>query len=78
MPTVLRVGPYRCFFYTGDREEPKHVHVERDDHVAKFWLNPVVMEKTGGLGRADIGRILEIVEAHQEELMEAWNEHLQG
>lgn len=31
MPTVLRSGPYRFFFYAGDRDEPPHVHIERDD-----------------------------------------------
>ncbi len=36
MPTVLKEGPYRLFFYAGDRDEPPHVHVERDDNVAKF------------------------------------------
>ena len=36
MPTVLRVGPYRFFFYASDRDEPIHVHVERDDKVAKY------------------------------------------
>jgi len=36
MPTILRVGPYRFFFYSADGEEPPHVHVERDDSVAKF------------------------------------------
>ena len=25
MPTVLRVCPYRFFFYAGDRDEPPHV-----------------------------------------------------
>ena len=40
MPTILREGPYRFFFYASDREEPPHVHVERDDRVAKFWLDP--------------------------------------
>ena len=39
VPTVLRVGPYRCFFFAGDRMEPPHVHVERDDHRAKLWLD---------------------------------------
>jgi hypothetical protein len=34
MPTVLRLGPYRFFFYAGDGEEPLHVHVERDDSEA--------------------------------------------
>lgn len=33
MPTVLRVGPYRFFFYAGDRNEPQHIHVERDDKI---------------------------------------------
>ena len=41
MPTILRDGPYRCFFYSGEGREPPHVHVERDDAVAKFWLHPV-------------------------------------
>ena len=48
MPTVLRVGPYRFFFYTEDRDEPPHVHVERDDRVATFWLDPVRLERSGG------------------------------
>ncbi len=26
MPTALRSGPYRLFFYSGDRHEPLHVH----------------------------------------------------
>jgi uncharacterized protein DUF4160 len=41
MPTVLRFPSYRFFFYAGDREEPPHVHVEREDRLAKFWLEPV-------------------------------------
>jgi len=45
MPTVLRVGPYRFFFYAGDRDEPPHVHVERNDKVAKFWLDPIRLHK---------------------------------
>jgi hypothetical protein len=40
MPTVLRLGPYRFFFYAGDGVEPPHVHVERDDNTAKFRLDP--------------------------------------
>ena len=46
MPTVLRVGPYRFFFYASDRREPPHIHVERDDKVAKFWLQPVRLERS--------------------------------
>ena len=31
MPTILRVGPNRFFFYASDRAEPVHVHVEGGD-----------------------------------------------
>ena len=38
MPTVLRVGAYRLFFYASDRNEPQHIHVEREDIGQKaFW-----------------------------------------
>ena len=34
MPTVYKSGHYRFFFYAGDRNEPYHIHVERDDKLA--------------------------------------------
>jgi hypothetical protein len=43
MPTVLRIGPYRLFFVSLDYDEPPHVHVKRDNMVAKFWLEPVAL-----------------------------------
>ena len=39
MPTILKKGPYRFFFYAGDKDEPRHVHVERDDKIANFGLS---------------------------------------
>ncbi|WP_417738678.1 DUF4160 domain-containing protein [Rosistilla oblonga] len=52
MPTVFRNGPYRLFFYAGDRDEPAHVHVERDDYEAKFWLDPVRLARSHGFAPA--------------------------
>ncbi len=75
MPTVLRSGPYRLFFYAGDRDEPPHVHVERDDRIAKFWLDPMRLQRDGGFSRAEIIRIERLVGDRQVELMEAWNEY---
>jgi len=54
MPTVLRLGPYRYFFYSSDSEEPPHIHVERDGSVAKFWLDPVRLVASGGFNRAEL------------------------
>jgi hypothetical protein len=74
MPTVLRDGPYRLFFYGGDRDEPPHVHVERDEAEAKFWLNPVRLAESYGFNRKEIGRIKLLVEQYQQQLLEKWHE----
>jgi hypothetical protein len=78
MPTVLRVGPYRFYFYASDRQEPPHVHVERDDKVAKFWLSPVRLERSGGFSRREINRIQDLVETNVEALLRSWNEYFES
>jgi hypothetical protein len=75
MPTVLKVGPYRFFFYAGDRDEPRHVHVERNDKIAKFWLDPVRLQRSGGFDRTEIGKIHKIINENRLKLLEAWNEY---
>lgn len=78
MPTVLRVGPYRFFFYSGDRDEPPHVHVERDNKIAKFWLDPVRLQTVGRFDRSDIRRVNSLVEDNREILLRSWNEYFNG
>lgn len=75
MPTILRIGPYRFFFYSSDGEEPPHIHVVRDDHVAKVWLDPVALDRRGAFRGTEINRVLKIVEEHREELLRGWNEY---
>lgn len=78
MPTVLKVGPYRFFFYAGDHDEPPHVHVEREGKIAKFWLDPIRLQRSGRFSRRDIGRIRNLLGAHRIKLLEAWNEYFRG
>lgn len=75
MPTVLIIGPYRLFFYSGDWEEPPHIHVERDNHTAKFWLQPVRLQNSGGFKSKNLSRIQDLVEENQAVFVEAWNEY---
>lgn len=75
MPTVLRLGPYRFLFYAGDRNEPPHFHVERNDNVAKFWLGPVRLQRSGGFRPIEIQRIQRLVERNRERLLRSWNEY---
>ena len=78
MPTVLRTGPYRFFFYAGDRDEPPHTHVERDANIAKLWVDPVRLQNSGGFSRTEINRIQKLVEENREALLERWNEFFNG
>jgi hypothetical protein len=74
MPTVLRDGPYRFFFYAGDGGEPPHVHVEHDDSEAKFWLDPIRLARSNGFAAHELNDLEEIVAANQHKLLDAWNE----
>jgi hypothetical protein len=74
MPTVLRVAGYRFFFVSLDRSEPPHIHVKREKKVAKFWLDPVVLERAGGFSRVEINKILKLVQERREHLLESWHE----
>jgi hypothetical protein len=74
MPTVLREGPYRFFFYSGDRNEPVHVHVERDDSTAKFWLEPIRLASSGGFSRSELNQIYNLLEEHHTLLVRTWND----
>ena len=74
MPTILRVGPYRFFFYSGDGGEPPCVHVVRDDDEAKFWLDPSRLERSRGFTRRELRDIELLVITHQQDLLEAWTD----
>ncbi len=78
MPTVLRSGPYRFFFYAGDGEEPLHVHVERDNCEAKFWLDPVRLARSHGFSASEINKIDRLIGENERDLLDSWNEFFNG
>ena len=75
MPVLLREGPYHFYIVSWDRNEPPHVHVQRDASFAKFWLDPVELQESGNFRGAEIRRIQRIVEQHETHLLEAWYVH---
>jgi Domain of unknown function (DUF4160) len=72
MPTVLRFGPYRFYFFSAELNEPPHVHVARDELRAKFWLEPIELARNSGFSDRELRRIREIIENHKDELLETW------
>ena len=73
MPTLLRSGPYRFYFYSHEPNEPPHVHVDREDLSAKFWLDPVQLAANFGFRAHELREIQSIVSNHRTELLEAWH-----
>ncbi len=75
MPTVLRPGPYRVYFYSHEPGEPPHVHVDRDNLSAKFWLSPVSVAVNFGFPARELRAIEEIIKTNQASLIKAWNDY---
>ena len=73
MPTILRSGPYRFFFYANDRDEPYHIHVERDESIAKYWLDPIRLQSSAGFNRFELRKIRSIIKENHSTFLEAWN-----
>jgi hypothetical protein len=75
VPTVLRWGFYRAFFYSNERDEPAHVHVRAGDKEAKFWLHDVAVAVNVGFPTHELNAIVRHLKSHRKELLAAWHEH---
>lgn len=75
MPTVFIIEGFRFFFYSGDRNEPPHIHVRKAGQEAKFCLNPIRPAKLGQFKRGEQRRILSILQENEAQILERWNEH---
>ena len=74
MPTVARVGPYRFFFFSNEGLEPPHIHAQRDQALAKFWLRPVALASSTGFSGRELQRIERIVAQSSSQFEAAWYE----
>jgi hypothetical protein len=75
MPTVLRWGSYRAFFYSNEGGEPPHVHVRSGDREAKFWLHDLSVAANAGFPAHEIGAIVRELRSQRAVLEGKWHEH---
>ena len=73
MPTVLRFGPYRFYWFSHEPNEPHHVHIDRGDFSAKYWIKPVQLARNLGFPAHELKQIRSIIETNQADLLEAWH-----
>jgi hypothetical protein len=74
MPTILRVGRYRFYFFSNENSEPPHIHVKAEGDQAKFWLTPIALASNYGFKAHELNEIEKIIREHSTELLEAWHE----
>ena len=74
MPTIIIDG-FKFRFYSSDRLEPPHVHVLRDNNVAKIWLATFAVEYNYGYNERELNRIVRLVRDNRKRLLEAWDEY---
>jgi hypothetical protein len=78
MPTVFRERGFRFFFYSneGSPTEPVHIHVEKDDVEAKFWLRPeVCVAYNDGYDARTLRELAAVVDIQRERIERAWDEY---
>jgi hypothetical protein len=78
VPTIARIDGYRFFFYSLEGTEPPHVHVERAEATAKFWLDPVALAGSRGFRSRELTRLRAMVIEHRTEFQDAWHAHFGG
>jgi len=67
--------PVPILFYSHEPNEPPHIHVDRDDSSAKFWLDTVSLARNFGFSARELRRVQSLVEENRDELLEAWHGH---
>ena len=75
MPTVLRDGPYRFYFYSHEPNEPPHIHIDRDNLTAKIWLEPIALANNIGFPDREVRKIEMIVRENQTLFWDKWREY---
>lgn len=73
MPTVLRIGPYRFYFFSHEPFEPIHIHVDREKYTVKFWIVPIQLAKNIGFNSAELNKIEKLIMENETKIKEAWN-----
>lgn len=60
------------YFHSHEPNEPPHVHVDRNDLSAKFWLEPVALARNLGFSPMELRRIQRMIRENEKTLLEKW------
>lgn len=75
MPTVMRIGAFRFYFYSHEPGEAPHIHIDKGEATIKVWLGSLEVARSRGFRAHEINGIVAMVAEHQAALTEAWHEY---
>jgi hypothetical protein len=82
LPSLLKVGGYRIFFWSNENDEPLHVHVSKgkpSPNATKIWLTSkgrcIVANNNGKISKTDLLELMEIISVHFFVICNEWKNH---
>lgn len=78
MPTVLRWRGHRFYFYSSDRDEPPHIHVDHSGRTLKVWLVTLKLAYNDGFSLREVTAIMAAIDQNRARLLEAWRDYFDG
>lgn len=73
---IQDIEGYRFYFFSMENNEPPHIHVEKGDGSEKWWLLPEPRRVySTGFKASEQRRLEQLVNEHQDALVQAWNRY---
>ena len=76
MPTVLQLHGWRFFFYADEGSEPLHIHCEKAEKEAKFWLDrktrAITVAYAYNFSPRDLRETRRVIAAHFDDIEKTW------
>ncbi|MGD0999089.1 MAG: DUF4160 domain-containing protein [Candidatus Brocadiia bacterium] len=77
MPTILTLLGWRFFFYANEKNEPIHIHCQKAEAEAKYWLDvdsfEVIEAHSYNMNSADKRTVRRIIFEHFDYIVAEWN-----
>ncbi|MGH6873321.1 MAG: DUF4160 domain-containing protein [Rhizomicrobium sp.] len=75
MPTVLRWNGYRFYFFSNEGFETPHIHIDKGENSAKFWLETVSLARNIGFADRELNLLLAKVQEERGSFLKAWHDY---
>ena len=79
MPTILLLNGWRFYFYSNENNEPIHIHVQKAEMEAKFWLREDIFDIEEAfsyhMNPKDVRDVRRIIFDHFDYFIDEWKKY---